>query len=159
MSFLQKLDDPKALGFLVLRAFFAQFWLLQWFGKIRDSESGIVAAKNLSIWADHVTAHFLKTTPLPEWAVLPYTRVTPWLELLLGLLLCVGFLQRRALLVAALFLVSLDLGLMLQLKHEDVARNMLFLFGLLLALQWASQGADLLSLDGLLSKREGRSVK
>lgn len=64
MTIREKLDDPKTLGFLVLRAFFAQFWLLQWFGKIRDSESGIVAVRNLGIWSDHLTAYFLKTTPL-----------------------------------------------------------------------------------------------
>lgn len=149
--------DPSLLGYLVLRAFFAQFWLLQWFGKARDSESGIVAVRNLAIWSSHVTAQFVKTTPLPEWSVAPYTLAVPWVELTLGLLFLLGLWQRAAILGAALLLLSLDLGLMLQLKHEDVARNMLFLFAALLALQWEVRGAGLLSLDGLRAWRAARA--
>ncbi len=147
--------DPQALGYLLLRVFFAQFWLLQWFGKIRDSESGIVAVKNLAIWSSHVTAHFVKTTPLPAWSVAPYTLAVPWVELALGLLFLLGLWQRAALLGAALLLVSLDVGLMLQLKHEDVARNMLFVIAALLALQWEAKGGQLLSLDGLSPRGRG----
>lgn len=149
------LDSP-TLCFLLMRAFFAQFWLLQWFGKIRDSESGIVAVKNLAIWSSHVTANFVKTTPLPEWSVAPYTLAMPWVELTLGLLFLLGLWQRAAILGAALLLLSLDVGLMLQLKHEDVARNMLYLFAALLALQWEAQGGQVLSLDGLRARARAR---
>ena len=148
--------DPSALGYLLLRAFFVQFWLLQWFGKIRDSESGIVAVKNLAIWSSHLTAHFVKTTPLPEWTVAPYTLALPWVELALGLLFLLGLWQRAAILGAALLLLSLDVGLMLQLKHEDVVHNMLFVFAALLALQWEPQAGTLLSLDGLRARARAR---
>ena len=132
----------------MLRAFFAQFWALQFFGKLRDQESGITALHNLSVWSDHLTAYFVKTTPLPAFTVAPYTLAVPWVELGLGLLFALGLWQRLTILAASIFLLTLDLGLMLQLKHEDVGRNMLFLFGLLLALQWEPKGKAL-SLDGL----------
>ena len=150
-----QLRDPQTLGFLVLRAFFTQFWALQFFGKIHDQESGVSALRNLGIWSQHTTAWFVKTTPLPAWSVAPYTLAVPWVELALALLFALGLWQRLTLVAASLLLISLDVGLMLQLKHEDVARNMLFLFGLLLALQWEPKGG-VLSLDGLLARRSER---
>ena len=152
---MDQLRDPQALGYLVLRAFYAQFWALQFYGKVHDQESGITALRNLGIWSQHTTAWFVKTTPLPAWSVAPYTLAVPWVELALGLLFALGLWQRLTLVAASLLLVSLDLGLMFQGKHEDVARNMVFLFGLLLALQWEAKGR-LLSLDGLLARRAER---
>lgn len=132
-------DSGKRAGFLILRAFFAQFWVLQFLFKIRDEESGIVALRNLGIWAQHVTASFAKT-PLPGWSVLPYTHALPWAELLVGLCLALGLKLRASLVAAALVVLSLEFGLMLQGKHEDVARNLIFLLALLLALQWEPFG-------------------
>ena len=132
-------DHDKRTGFLILRGFLAQFWTLQFFYKIRDEESGIVAFRNLGIWAHHMAGSFGKT-PLPAWAVLPYANVLPYLELVLGVLFALGLKMRAALVAGALLIVSLDVGLMLQGKHEDVARNMIFLFAMLLALQWERFG-------------------
>ena len=144
-------DSGKRTGFLILRAFFAQFWVLQFYFKIHDEESGIVALRNVGIWAQHVAASFAKT-PLPGWALVPYTHALPWAELLIGLLFALGLKLRAALVAAALLLVSLDIGLMLQGKHEDVARNLIFLVTLLLALQWEPFGR-VWSIDAL----QGRS--
>jgi hypothetical protein len=72
--------------------------------------------------------------------VVPYANVVPWLELFIGLLFVVGFKMREALVAGCLLMISLDIGLMLQGKHEDVGRNMLFLFAMLLALQWERYG-------------------
>jgi thiosulfate dehydrogenase [quinone] large subunit len=129
--------DPRALrtAFLVLRLFFAQFWLLQFATKVRDSESGVAALRNLGIWSAHVTEWFLKQTPLPAWVVRPYTLSLPWLELLLGSLLLFGLQTRRALTFSALLLVSLCTGMMLQQKHDVVANNLVFLLATLIALQ------------------------
>jgi hypothetical protein len=66
--------------------------------------------------------------------------VIPWVELLLGILFALGLKQRAALVIGCLLIISLDVGLMLQGKHEDVGRNMLFLFAMLLALQWERFG-------------------
>jgi thiosulfate dehydrogenase [quinone] large subunit len=142
--------DPRRSAFLVLRAFFAQFWLLQFFGKLHDQESGVSALRNLGIWSAHVTDWFVKSTPLPAWVVRPYTLAVPYLELLLGLLILAGLQTRRALLGAACLLVSLDFGLMLQAKHEVVASNTVILLALLLALQWEPHNRW--SLDGLLTR-------
>jgi hypothetical protein len=73
-------DDDKRSGFLILRAFLAQFWVLQFYFKIHDEESGIIALRNSSIWASHLAGTFVKT-PLPAWMVVPYANVIPWLEL------------------------------------------------------------------------------
>jgi thiosulfate dehydrogenase [quinone] large subunit len=132
-------DDDKRTGFLILRAFLAQFWVLQFYFKIHDEESGIIALRNLGIWASHMAGTFAKT-PLPAWMVVPYANVVPWLELFIGLLFVAGFKMREALVAGCLLMISLDIGLMLQGKHEDVARNMLFLFAMLLALQWERYG-------------------
>ena len=128
--------DPRTprTAFLLLRLFFAQFWLLQFAGKIRDQESGITAVKNLAIWSQHTTDWFVKLTPLPWWAVRPYTLALPWLELILGTLLLLGLQTRRALVLSALLLISLCAGMMLQQKHEVVASNAIFLLATLCAL-------------------------
>ncbi len=123
-------------GILVLRLFLGQFWILQMIGKARDQDSGITSLHNLSIWAKNVTEWMAKTTPLPEWALRPFTTVLPFVELALGLLLVVGFQTRRALIASALVIVSLDVGLMFQLKHDVVAANTIILLATLLALQW-----------------------
>ena len=129
-------DRNKAAGYLVLRAFFAQFWILQWFGKIHDAESGITAWRNLAIWSAHTTDWMAKTTPLAAWMIRPYTLALPYCELAVGLLLAVGFRSREALFGAAAILVTLDVGLMLQLKHDQVATNTIYLLAVVIALQW-----------------------
>ena len=144
-------DDDKRIGYLILRAFLAQFWALQFFFKIHDEESGIIALRNLGIWAHHMAGTFAKT-PLPQWMVLPYANVIPWVELAMGLLFLVGLKQRAALVAGCLLIISLDVGLMLQGKHEDVGRNLLFLFAMLLALQWERFGR-VWSLDAALQTR------
>ncbi|MBS2025351.1 MAG: DoxX family membrane protein [Deltaproteobacteria bacterium] len=148
-------ETPRAraetFALLVLRAFYAQFWLLQWFGKLRDQESGIVALKNLGIWSQHTTEWFVKLTPLPAWAVAPYTTVLPWCELTLGLLFLLGLRLRLAFMGGALLLLSLDVGLMLQLKHEAVATNHIHLLSLLIGLWLCDR--DRWSLDARFAKR------
>ena len=149
---MDPIERARGTGFLLLRAFFAQFWALQFWFKLHDGDSGLTALRNLGFWARHVEGELSKTTPLPALLLRPYTAALPWVELALGLLFAVGLWQRQALVASALVIVSLDLGLMLQGKHEDVARNMLFLLPALLALQWEPAGRRI-SLDALLAGR------
>jgi uncharacterized membrane protein YphA (DoxX/SURF4 family) len=144
-------ERNKSAGFLVLRLFFAQFWLLQMIGKARDQESGITSFHNLSIWSANVTAWMAKTTPLPAWSVRPYTAALPYVELLLALLFIAGFRLRLALIASALVIVSLDVGLMFQLKHDAVAMNTVTLLAALLGLQWEPHARW--TLDGILERR------
>ncbi len=137
----------KTAGFLLLRLFLAQFWVLQMIGKARDQESSVTSLHNLLVWSANVTAWMVKTTPLPAWAVRPYTLALPYLELLLGLLLLVGLRTRAALIASCLLLISLDTGLMFQLKHDAVELNTVILLATLLALQWSPH--DRFSLDAL----------
>jgi len=141
----------KSAGFFVLRLFFAQFWLLQMIGKARDQESGITSFHNLSIWANNVTAWMVKSTPLPAWSVRPYTAVLPYVELALALMFVAGFRLRIALIASALVIVSLDVGLMFQLKHDVVAMNTVTLLAALIALQWQPHARW--TLDGILERR------
>ena len=126
----------ETIGFLLLRLFFIQFWLLQFFGKIFDQGTHIIAWKNLAIWSQHTTEWFVQQTPLPAWAVAPYTRALPYCELAIGLLLLIGFETRKVLIFSALLLISLDAGLLLQLKHDVVALNTVYLLAILQALRW-----------------------
>ena len=144
-------ERNKSAAFLVLRLFFAQFWLLQMIGKARDQESGITSFHNLAIWSANVTGWMVKSTPLPFWAVRPYTLVLPWVELALALLFLAGFRLREALIGSALVIVSLDVGLMFQLKHDVVAMNTVVMLAALLALQWAPHARW--SLDAVLERR------
>src|SRR5262245_38712476 len=112
----------------LLRLFLGQFWILQMIGKARDQESGITSLRNLSIWADNVTAWMAKTTPLPVWSIRPYTTALPFVEAAIGLCILVGLFTRYALVASALVIISLDVGLMFQLKHDVVLMNSLILF-------------------------------
>ena len=145
-------DRNKEAAFLVLRLFFAQFWFLQMIGKARDQESGITSLHNLVIWSANVTAWMAKSTPLPAWALRPYTLVLPYAELLLAVLFLLGFRLRLALIGAGLLLVSLDVGLMFQLKHDVVAMNTVILLAALVGLQWEPHARW--SLDSLQSPRQ-----
>jgi hypothetical protein len=128
--------EEKAVGFLLVRAFFAQFWLLQFFGKLYDQESRIAAWHNLAIWSTHTTEWFVKQTVLPAWLVAPYTRVLPFCELTIGACLALGLATRNVLILSALLLISLDAGLLLQLKHDVVAMNTVYFLVILLGLRW-----------------------
>jgi thiosulfate dehydrogenase [quinone] large subunit len=108
--------------------------MLQFYFKMHDDKSGSLGLGNLLAWSSGMTADFVATTPLPGFLVRPYTLVVPWAELVLGVLIFVGFKTRWALVAAAALLVSLDYGLMLQGKHDVVKSNTVILLSLLVAL-------------------------
>ncbi len=126
----------KRTGFLLLRLFFAQFWLLQFYGKVCDADSRTISWGNLSAWSRRTADWFTQLTPMPGWLVGPYTHAVPFCELAIGLLLLAGLQTRRALIFSALLLISLDAGLMLQFKHDIVAMNSIHFLGILLAIAW-----------------------
>jgi hypothetical protein len=124
----------ETIRFLLLRLFFSTFWLLQAFGKMFDQESRTLYWENLAIWSRHTTEWFVKQTILPAWFVAPYTRVLPYCEIAIGLAILAGLETRRTLIASALLLISLDAGLLLQLKHGEVALNTIYLLAILKAL-------------------------
>jgi hypothetical protein len=72
------------------------------------------------------------------------------LELTLGILILLGCETRKALIFSALLIISLDAGLLLQLKHDTVAMNTIYLLAILMALQWEKHNRW--SLDSFLAK-------
>jgi len=129
-------EEYKAAAFFIMRMFFAQFWVLQFWGKMYDHESGMAAFRNLGIWAKQTTTWMTTQTILPVWAVYPYTFVLPYVELLIGILLLLGIQLRRTLIFSAFLVISLDIGLMMKLKHDIAATNTIYLIATLLALRW-----------------------
>jgi len=75
----------------------------------------------MALWSTHTTEWFVKLTVLPGWLVAPYTSAVPYCELAIGVCLAVGIATRQTLIFSALLLISLDAGMMLQLKHEVVS--------------------------------------
>lgn len=132
---MTRLPD-EAVGFLLLRAFFSVFWLGQFFGKLYDQESGVAAWGNLAIWSRNTAAWFAKSSALPALLAAPYLRALPWLELLIGLLLALGIATRRTLIASGALIITLNLGLLLQLKHDVVALNTVYLLAIIQALRW-----------------------
>jgi thiosulfate dehydrogenase (quinone) large subunit len=138
-------------GFLVLRAFFAEFWLLQFYGKAHDAKTGTVSLENVAHWSTNLTADFVRTTPLAAWMVRPYTLCVPIAEIAIGLLLLIGLKTRATLIGASAFLVSLDMGLLFQSEYEIVKYNTILLLALLWALVWEPMNA--FSADAWLAAR------
>lgn len=139
--------------FLLLRAFYAQFWILQCFGKMFDQESRVAAWSNLAIWSGHTTDWFVKQTILPGWLVAPYTRALPYCEFLIGLFLLIGFETRRTLIASAILLITLDAGLLFQLKHDVVAMNTIHFLAVLQALRYVRYNRW--TLDGFMTPSRG----
>jgi uncharacterized membrane protein YphA (DoxX/SURF4 family) len=148
--------DPRdrTVGFFILRVFFAQFWFLQVVGKATDEATGTRSLQNLSIWAKNTSEWMTHGTPLPALMVKPYTYAVPYIELGIAILLALGFHTRQTLIAAALLIVSLDVGMMLKLKHDVVGNNTIFLGALLLAIAWSRDGVGFLSIDGLRASRK-----
>jgi thiosulfate dehydrogenase [quinone] large subunit len=144
----------ETVGFLILRLFFAQFWVLQMIGKARDQESGITSVHNLGIWSQHTSEWMARTTPLPTWMLEPFTTGLPFVEVTLGTLLLIGLATRYALAASALLIISLDVGLMFQLKHDVVATNTIYLLAIVLALAW--QPYNRFALDNLFGRAATR---
>lgn len=124
----------KRACFLLLRLFFAQFWLLQFYGKLCDEGAHPLAFGNIAVWAARTSDWFTHLTPLPGWLVRPYTHAVPFCELTIGVMLLAGLQTRRVLIFSALLLISLDAGLMVQFKHDVVAMNTIHFLAILLAI-------------------------
>jgi thiosulfate dehydrogenase [quinone] large subunit len=147
-------ERTDTMGILCLRLFLGQFWILQMVGKARDQESGVTSLANLAIWAKNVGDWMVKTTPIPAFAIRPFTMVLPYVELVVGFCIVVGLFTRHALVASVLVLVSLDVGLMFQLKHDVVAMNTLFILAALLALHW--EPGNRYALDNLIRRARWR---
>jgi thiosulfate dehydrogenase (quinone) large subunit len=103
------------------------------------SVEGIIGAMKENSW-------------LPEFMLIPYTYPLPFIEVILGFVLIIGFRTRLALFVAGLLLISLAFGKILTGEHVTVANNANYVF--MAAVAWFFSRHDLFSLDSLLASRK-----
>ncbi|MFO7975138.1 MAG: DoxX family membrane protein [Candidatus Hydrogenedentota bacterium] len=96
-----------------------------------------------------------EATYLPRFLVVPYAYALPYVEFLLGVVLILGVFTKVSLTLAALTLISLAFGKMVQQDHATVANNFNYVFMAAVAL-WFSWRDNILSLDRLFwhKKRE-----
>lgn len=87
---------------------------------------------------------------LPDFIATPYGYALPWLELIFGALLFIGFLGRGAAIVTTLVLLSIAIALIG--TGEFFPRHHVMVF-LPIALLLASTGPGNYSLDGMLKRR------
>jgi thiosulfate dehydrogenase [quinone] large subunit len=89
-------------------------------------------------------------TVLPLWMVQPFALVLPWAELVLGILLIVGFTTRATLVIGALLMTALTFGSSMQSNWAGVGTQLLYslVFFVLLFLRRHNR----LSLDSRLTK-------
>jgi thiosulfate dehydrogenase (quinone) large subunit len=92
-----------------------------------------------------------QNTPLPAWQVRAFATAIPYLELIIGILLFVGFWLRGALIAGALLMMALIFGTALRSEWNLLFLQMFYsflYFVLLMCRQY-----DRFSLDGFLRKR------
>lgn len=96
-----------------------------------------------------------EATYLPRFLVVPYAYTLPYVEFLLGVVLILGVFTKVSLILAALTLISLAFGKMVQQDHATVADNLNYVLMAAVAL-WFSWRDNILSLDRLFwhKKRE-----
>jgi len=121
-----KCCDPRSAGVALGRWVFAIMFLFAGCGKFR---------MGLGVFADYMAGEF-KTTFLPAGLVTPYAYALPFVEVLLGIFLLIGFFRFATLLVSGLLMISLAFGTM-QLQKADIVfanTSYVFMIGALLFL-------------------------
>ena len=89
--------------------------------------------------------------PMPEFLVGAFARVLPFGEVAIGLLLMVGLFTRGALVAAALLMMALTVGVVLEPSPATVAANVNYAL-IIVALLWLSE-YDGYSVDHLRDRR------
>jgi thiosulfate dehydrogenase [quinone] large subunit len=95
-----------------------------------------------------------ENTWLPELLLYPFVYALPFVEVVVGAFLLVGFLTRPTLFVTALLLTALTFGMALLQNHQTVAQNANYVF--MAAVAFFFSRHNLLSLDALLSGKAKR---
>lgn len=118
MRKFDKIIAGRSMGLALIRWGLGLRLLVSGAGKIGDL-SGFVNGYLLPSFAE---------TILPGWLVAPYGYALPVVELLLGIILILGFFRISALLVSGLTFLSLAFGQMLLQQHATVLDILLYLF-------------------------------
>ena len=107
-----------------------------------------------SAFAHSLIAPFQKTL-LPNWAVLGFGLVLPWLEAILGLLVLIGLRTRLALIAGSILLIVLTFGSTLRQDWESAGLQLIY--AAIYAVLLAFLNKNTYSLDALLQSRQGLS--
>ena len=127
-----------AMAFLLLRLFLAIRFIHAFYGKTLN-EDGSFDLANLSHFTEKTIDGF--SAVLPKFALVPYAVALPWVELLLGAMLLVGFKTRWTLFLTGLTYISLAFGMMLVKNYETVGQIMMHVLVVAFALRWISHNA------------------
>ena len=135
-----KLPD-KALAYALLRVMLG----------VNFSGHGLIRIVNGIGQFAATTAEHMAKSPLPHGFVLGFGYAIPIIELVLGLMLIVGFGTRAALVAGAVFMMALTVGVTSNQQWDVAGQQLLYslvFFILLFYLEW-----NHLSIDGRLSPR------
>jgi thiosulfate dehydrogenase [quinone] large subunit len=131
-------DSAKVLGYTTLRLAIGMSMLIHGLGRIPHTNTFV--ASTVKLFAD---------SPLPTFAVTAFARVTPLVELAIGLLVLFGIATRLGLTLGGLWMVALIFGSTLIEKYDVVGIPLIFFH----LLQHLPQNT--ISLDGFIAKRRG----
>ena len=101
-----------------------------------------------------VTVKMFAGSPLPRFAVAAFARITPPVELAIGLMVILGFATRLGLTLGGLWMVALIFGSTLIEKYDVVGIQLIYSLIFFQLLQHLEQNR--LSLDGFIAKHRRR---
>ena len=104
--------------------------------------------------ANHFFLEAFAETWIPEWLLYVLGLSIPLLELAAGILLCVGWRLREALIALGLLLIMTTYGHALQDPFFDIDGHTFTRLALVILLLLAPAGSDKYSLDGWLAARK-----
>ena len=129
-----------ALGYATLRLAIGMSMLIHGLGRL----------PKLSAFTQ-ATVKLFAGSPLPAFAVAAFARITPPIELLIGLLVLFGFATRLGLTLGGLWMVVLIFGSTLIEKYDAVGIQLIYSLIFFHLLQHLDRNT--LSIDGLIAKR------
>jgi thiosulfate dehydrogenase [quinone] large subunit len=138
-------DSGRALGYATLRLAIGMSMLIH----------GLVRLPKISTFAG-ATVKLFAGSPLPPVAVEAFARVTPPVELAIGLLVLFGLATRFGLTLGGLWMVVLIFGSALIEKYDVVGIQLVYSL-IFFHLLWHLEH-NTLSIDGLIARRRSKTT-
>jgi thiosulfate dehydrogenase [quinone] large subunit len=135
-----QISQGRILGYAILRLAIGMSMLIH----------GLVRLPKISAFAD-TTVKLFASSPLPSFAVDAFARLTPPVELAIGLLVLFGVASRFGLALGGLWMVVLIFGSALIEKFDVVGIQLIYALIFFHLLQHLEQNT--LSIDGLMARR------
>jgi thiosulfate dehydrogenase [quinone] large subunit len=132
-------ESARSLGYATLRLAIGMSMLIH----------AVVRLPKIPVFTQ-ATVKLFAGSPLPEFAVAAFARITPPVELAIGLLVFVGFATRIGLTIGGLWMVVLIFGSTLIEKYDVVGIQLIYSLIFFHLLQHLEQNR--LSLDGLIQR-------